>query len=138
MIAGVHRLPLLEEHPIPLQVLLAGVVPLAFGLLTGYLLGVSEGAYTVLSLLAIIGGIGAGFDHLGATAGAKRGVLGGSLFSVGILIAHEIHGAEAKADIPHPAILIVPIFVILGALFGALGGWLRDRGNDRPSPAGHD
>ena len=122
-----HRLPLLEEHPLPLQVFLAGVVPFAFGLLTGYLLGVSEGAYTILSLLAIIGGIGAGFDHHGAAAGAKRGLLGGALFSVGILIAHEIHGAEAKAEIPDPAILIVPIFVILGALFGALGGWLRER-----------
>ena len=122
-----HRLPLLEEHPLPLQVFLAGVVPFAFGLLTGYLLGVSEGAYTILSLLAVIGGIGAGFDHQGPGEGAKRGLLGGTLFSVGILIAHEIHGAEAKADIPHPAILIVPIFVILGVLFGALGGWLRDR-----------
>jgi hypothetical protein len=127
----VHRLPLLEEHPLPLQLVLAGVVPLAFGALTGYFLGTSEGAYLVCSVIAILGGIGAGFDHLGPGEGAKRGILGGTLFSAGILIAHEIHGAEAQAEIPHPAILIVPIFAILGMLFGALGGWLRDRATTR-------
>jgi hypothetical protein len=128
------NLPLLEEHPRSLQIVLAIVVPIAFGALTGYFLGVSEAAYTILSLLAILGGIGAGFDHVGPGAGAKRGVLGGFLFSVAILLAHEIHGADAKATLPDPEVLIVPIFAILGAGFGALGGWLRARslGNTTP------
>ena len=130
-----RHLPLLEEHPPAVRFLLAGVVPVLFGALTGYFLGVSEGAYLLLSVIAIVGGIGAGFDHVGPRAGAGRGLLGGTLFSASILIAHEIHGATAKADLPDPAILIVPLFALLGACFGALGGWLRARTVDRAAAA---
>ena len=120
-------MPLLEEHPRWLQFLLAVVTPVAFGALTGYFLGVSESTYLVLSIIGVLGGIGAGFDHHGAAAGAKRGLLAGTLFGASILIAHEIHGAEAEAHLPEPAILLVAITVALGATFGALGGWLRAR-----------
>jgi hypothetical protein len=119
--------PLLEEHPRSVQILLAIVVPAVYGAVTGYMLGVSEGTYLVMSILGILGGIGAGFDHLGAAAGAKRGVVAGLIFGSAILIAHEIHGATAKADLPHPAILLVVVTTLLGAGFGALGGALRRR-----------
>ena len=71
--------------------------------------------------------MGAGFDHLGAGAGARRGLVAGLIFGGSILIAHEIHGAEAKADLPDPAILLVVLTAALGAGFGALGGLLRLR-----------
>ena len=119
--------PLLEEHPRGLQFVLAIVVPAAFGAITGYFLGVSEITYTLLGIIGIVGGIGAGFDHVGTAAGAKRGLLGGLLFGSFILIAHEIHGADAKAHIPDPEILLVLITTILGCAFGAFGGWLRTR-----------
>ena len=121
------RLPLLSEHPRSIQVLLAVVLPVAFGALTGYFLGVSEVTYLVLSILGVLGGIGAGFDHLGTAAGAKRGLMAGALFGGSILIAHEIHGAEAEAHLPEPAIVLVVITTTLGAAFGALGGRLRQR-----------
>lgn len=119
--------PLLEEHPPALQVVLAGVVPAIYGAVTGYFLGVSEGTYLVLSVIAVLGGVGAGFDHLGARAGAKRGVLAGTIFGAFVLIAHEIHGATAEAHLPEPAILLVVATAVLGVLFGAFGGWLRGR-----------
>jgi hypothetical protein len=119
--------PLLAEHPRGLQILLAGVVPVLYGAVTGYFLGVSEGTYLVLSIIGILGGIGAGFDHLGAGAGARRGVVAGLLFGGSILIAHEIHGADAKADLPDPEVLLVVVTTVLGAAFGAIGGWLRNR-----------
>jgi hypothetical protein len=125
--ATVRPLPLLVEQPRSVQVLLAIVLPALYGALTGYFLGVSEATYLVLSVLGVLGGIGAGFDHFGAAAGAKRGFIAGSIFGGSILIAHEIHGAEAKADLPEPAILLVLITTVLGVGFAALGGWLRER-----------
>lgn len=127
--------PLLSEHPRSLQVALAGIVPAVYGAVTGYFLGVSEGTYLVLSVLGIIGGIGAGFDHLGASAGAKRGLLAGSIFGAAILIAHEVHGATAKADLPDPEVLLVVITALLGMAFGAAGGRLRARGSTTEAAA---
>jgi hypothetical protein len=119
--------PLLEERPRGVQVLLAVIVPGVYGAVTGYLLGKSESAYTILGLLAAIGGIGAGFDHLGAAAGMRRGALGGLIFGAALLIGHELEGSAAKADIPSPGILLLVITVVLGVAFGALGGYLRSR-----------
>jgi hypothetical protein len=123
--------PLLNEHPRSVQVLLAVILPAAYGAVTGYFLGVSEGTYLVLSILGVLGGIGAGFDHLGAREGALRGVLAGLIFGSSILIAHEIHGATAKAHLPEPAILLVVLTTLLGAAFGALGGYWRERAMSR-------
>ncbi len=123
--------PLLKEHPRWLQILLALVLPAAYGALTGYFLGVSGGTYLVLSILGVLGGIGAGFDHMGAATGLRRGIVAGLIFGSAILIAHEIHGAKAKADLPDPEILLVVITTGLGAAFGALGGWLRERATTR-------
>lgn len=119
--------PLLTSQPRSLQILLAVVLPALYGALTGYFLGVSESTYLVLSVLGVVGGIGAGFDHVGAAAGAKRGVLAGSIFGASILIAHEIHGADAEAHLPEPAILLVVITTVLAIGFAAFGGWLRGR-----------
>lgn len=102
-----------------------------YGAVTGLFLGISESTYLVLSIIGILGGIGAGFDHLGASAGARRGVVAGLLFGGSILIAHQIHGADAKADLPDPEILLVVITTLLGAAFGAVGGWLRGRAMSR-------
>lgn len=123
--------PLLKEHPRWLQVALALVLPAAYGAVTGYFLGVSEGTYLVLSIIGVLGGIGAGFDHMGAAIGLRRGIVAGLIFGSAILIAHEIHGATAKADLPDPEILLVAITTGLGAAFGALGGWLRERATTR-------
>ena len=119
--------PLLKNQPRWIQITLAVIVPTLYGALTGYILGTSETGYLILALLAAFGGVAAGFDHDGAGAGAKRGVLGGLLFGAGILIAHEIDGAEAKADLPDPAILLLLFTVIPGVALGALGGRLRGR-----------
>jgi hypothetical protein len=118
---------LLVEHPRWLQALLVVVVPAVYGAITGYFLGVSEGTYLALSIIGIVGGIGAGFDHVGAVAGAKRGVIAGSVFGAAILIAHEVHGEDAEAHLPEPAILLVVLTTVLAICFAAFGGWLRER-----------
>ena len=119
--------PLMSEHPRGLQVVLVGVVPAIYGAITGYFLGVSEPVYLVLSILGILGGFAAGFDHLGAAAGARRGIVAGLVFGAFILIAHELHGADAKAQLPEPAILLVVLTTVLAIAFAAIGGWARGR-----------
>jgi hypothetical protein len=126
---------LLSEHPRSVQVLLAVVLPALYGAATGYFLGVSEATYLILSVIGVLGGIGAGFDHLGVAAGARRGIAAGLIFGGSILIAHEIHGAEAKADLPDPEILLVVITTGLAAGFAAFGGWLRERAARRAETA---
>lgn len=137
--------PLLSEHPPIVRFLLAGVVPAFYGAITGIFLGISEPVYLVLTVLGVVGGIGAGFDHLGISNGARRGLVAGAVFGSFILIAHEIAGTEAEARLPEPAILLVVITTVLGAVFAALGGWLRaraerraeaSRGRDVPGPLG--
>jgi hypothetical protein len=119
--------PLLSQYPRPIQFLLAVALPALYGALTGYFLGVSEPVYLVLSLIGVLGGVGAGLDHMGAAAGARRGIVAGSVFGAFILIAHEVHGASAKAHLPEPAILLVLITTGLAIAFASLGGLIRER-----------
>jgi hypothetical protein len=116
---------LLRERPLPLQAVAAAIVPAIFGGITGWVLGVNEAGYVVLSLLGIGGGYFAGFEHEGAKTGAVRGLLGGSLFGASILLVHQATGAEPKAHLPHPEILLVAITTAFGVGLGALGGRRR-------------
>jgi hypothetical protein len=127
--------PLMSEHPPAVRFVLVGVVPAVYGAITGLVLGWSEPVYLVLSLLGILGGFVAGFDHLGAAAGARRGLLAGALFGAFILIAHELSGEAAEAELPKPAILLVVITIVLGVAFAAAGGALRQRMERRAQPA---
>ena len=95
---------LLRSRPIGMQVLLAGCVPLAFGALCGWLLGVNKTAYLIAAVpVAIVGGFLAGLEHESGSEAAIRGFIGGSLFGGGILILHEATGKAAKVKLPHPA-----------------------------------
>ena len=118
---------LLRERSHGLEMVLVIVVPVVYGAIVGILLGVSEPAYAITSLLGILGGFVAGLEHEGALEGFYRGILGGLLFGVAILTAHGIADTEPKAELPDPEILLVVITGVAGALLGALGGWLRVR-----------
>jgi len=116
---------LLRSREVPLQVVLAVVVPAAAGALAGWLLGVNEIAYIVISILALAGGYGAGLEHAGAGEGAIRGVLGGSLFGAVLLGVHHATGEEPTAELPHPEVVLVVITALIGTVMGALGGRRR-------------
>lgn len=119
--------PLLSERSRSAQIVLGVIVPAVYGAVTGIFLGISEPVYLVLALAGLLGAIGAGLEHRGAAAGARRGLLAGAVFGGAILIAHEIAGTEAKAELPDPAILLLVVTIGFGVLFAALGGWLRVR-----------
>lgn len=104
---------------------LAGLVPIVFGAICGWLLGINKTAYLICSLLAIAGGYLAGQEHDRAGEGALRGLVGGALFGGAILLVHEATGKSAKANLPHPEIILVAITVVAGVILGAMGGRRR-------------
>ena len=116
------------------QLLLGIVIPAVFGLITGFMLGASEIGYLLLSVLGILGGYVAGLEHRRVEEGVIRGANGGLLFGVFILVGKEISGAEPKAHLPSPEILLVVITVVAGALLGALGAWTRARRREQTTP----
>jgi hypothetical protein len=126
--------PLLSERRRSIQILLAVVVPAVYGAITGVFLGISEAIYLVLSIAGILGGVGAGFEHRGPAAGARRGALAGSLFGGWILIAHELTGAAAEAHLPDPPVLLVLVTTVLAIGLAAIGGWLRERAERKAAP----
>jgi hypothetical protein len=132
----VRELPLLASRPPSLQILSAIVAPIVFGLICGIALGISGALYGILTVLAILGGIGAGYEHYDAAEGAARGLAGGLLFGTFILFGHAVAGNRAKASLPDPHALLVVLTVIGGVGFGALGGALRRRQLRRAEVAG--
>jgi hypothetical protein len=117
--------PLFRERPRSTQVVLGLVVPTALGAVAGILLGVSATAYWVIGLIAFVGGILAGFEHSDGWDGADRGLVGGTLYGTGLLVAHAIAGTDAKVELPGFAPILVVFTAIIGMLLGALGGRVR-------------
>jgi hypothetical protein len=129
--------PLFRERPRSVQVILGLVVPTALGAVAGVLLGVSATAYWVIGLIAFVGGILAGFEHADGWDGADRGLVGGTLYGTGLLVAHAIAGTDAKVSLPGFAPVLIIFAAIIGMLLGALGGKIRGSAMQRrglPAP----
>ena len=123
--------PHLLERPPGMQIALAVGGPVVLGAICGILVGVSEVAYTALSLLAIVGGIAAGYEHPSGDEGAVRGFCGGIVFGTLIVAVSAVSGMDPKAQLPHPPGFLPVLTTILGIVFGAIGGWLRSRHDRR-------
>jgi hypothetical protein len=119
--------PLLAERPPALRLPLIIIPALVLGFIAGATLGVSPAAWAIVNLVAIAGGIGAGFEHDGAAEGARRGALGGLAFGLALVLADALVVDDREATIADPAILQVVVTTVAGALLGALGGLLRRR-----------
>ncbi len=118
---------LLSERPRNAQVALAYVVPFVFGAIAGVALGISAGLYWGLAALAVAGGVLAGMEHETRWEGARRGLIAGSLFALGILLAHAATGAEEKVSLGSFPPFLVVIDAIIGMLLGMLGVKLRGK-----------
>jgi len=103
----------------------AMVLPILFGVLTGWVLGESEGGYTALALLGILGGFFAGLEHDYPIDGVYRGMLGGLLFGSSILITNGLIDKAPKADLPDPEVLLIAITAGAGTILGWLGARSR-------------
>jgi hypothetical protein len=116
------------ERPFWLQVAGGIVVPMVFGILSGFALGWNEILYIVMAgPIAILGGFLAGVEHRGTDEGVLRGAIGGLVFGSFILIGHEIMNNEPKADLPDPQSGLVFVTALGGAILGGLGARYRKR-----------
>jgi hypothetical protein len=128
-----HLPPLFFDRPLWLQVVGGIVVPVVFGLLTGFTLSVNEILYYAMAgPLAILGGFLGGIEHRGADEGFVRGAIGGLVFGSFILLGNEIlNPAEPKAHLPDPQVGLVFATTLFGAILGGLGGHWRMRQDRR-------
>jgi hypothetical protein len=128
--------PLFEDRPFWMQLVGGIVIPVAFGILTGIVLGWSEVLYYVMAgPIAIAGGFVAGTEHRAVDDGAVRGAIGGLIYGSFILIGHEIANNEPKAHLPDPQGGLVFATTLGGAILGALGAYLATRRERGRSPA---
>jgi hypothetical protein len=121
----------LLDRPLPMRVLLVVVVPGAVGLLAGYLLGQSKVLYLAMQVVVIIGGYIAGFEHRSGREGAVRGFVGGAFYGGGILLMHELTGDPAKVKLQHPALILIGITAVVGAVLAAFGAAARRQREER-------
>jgi hypothetical protein len=127
---------LLRDRPRPVQVLLGGVIPAIFGAIVGVVVGVSAGAYWALAVVAAVGGVIAGFEHRDGWGGADRGLVGGFIYGVFLLLAHAAAGTHAKVSLGSFPPLLAVVTAIIGMFLGALGGriarGMRERAGTAP------
>jgi len=126
--------PLLLERPVPARIALGLAVPSAFGFVCGVALDTSQPLYIVLIVIAAIGAVLGGFEMYGSGQGALRGVVGGTLFGLFLLLAHELVSGDATVKLPHPAILYLIFTILPGAALSAWGGRLRLEYDERDEP----
>jgi hypothetical protein len=132
-----HTPTLFRDRSRTFQVIVGGVVPLLFGAVVGIVVGVTSGGYWALAALAALGGVLAGLEHRDGWGGADRGLVGGALFGLGVVVAHAIAGTHAKVSLGSFPPFVIVIDAIVGMLLGALGGRLARSLRRRPGAALH-
>jgi hypothetical protein len=125
--------PLLDSLPRPTQVQLVVGGPLLLGMVTGFFLGIEAAAYWALTGVAVAGGLAGGLEHRTLRSAALRGVVAGTLFGAGVLVADAVSTDSPLAELPSPPILLVPLSAAIGAGLHALGAAARRR-RESPTP----
>jgi uncharacterized membrane protein (UPF0136 family) len=115
----------LLDRSMAARVVLVVVIPVVFGLITGYFLGHSKTVYIALNILAGIGGYIAGFEHRSPREAAVRGVIGGAFFGAGILLMHQITGDRTVIHLTDPKIVLIGFTAGFGAILAAFGAGAR-------------
>jgi len=135
----VEQIPLFEDRPVALQIAGGIVVPMIFGLVTGFALAWNEVVYLILvGPVGIAGGLLGGAEHRGGDEGFVRGLIAGLVFSSFILLSLELMNDEPKAETPDPQAGLVFFITFVSGGLGAVGGGYRARLESRRegSPAG--
>jgi len=126
---------LLRDRPLPVQVVLGGVIPAAVGAVQGVLIGVSPAAYWAVAVVAAVGAVVAGFEHRDGWGGADRGVTGGAIYGTSLLIVHGLVGTHAKVSLGSFPPLLAVLTAIIGMLLSAAGGRIARLQRERAGTA---
>jgi hypothetical protein len=126
---------LFRDRSRPAQIVLGGVFPAVLGALAGVLVGVSAGAYWAVGAVAGIGGFLSGFEHQDGWGGADRGLVGGFIYGVALLVAHAIAGTDAKVSLGSFPPLLAVVTAIFGMFLAAAGGRLARLRRERAAAA---
>jgi hypothetical protein len=119
--------PLLSERVPAVRVVLLYVLPVIGGLAAGATLGLAVWAWAVANVIATVGGLGAGLEHSDLAGAARRGVTGGVLFGLGVVVADALVVDDRVAALASPAILQLLVTGIAGTLLALAGAALRAR-----------
>jgi hypothetical protein len=120
------------DRPVMLRVIGVIVVPLVFGLFSGWMLGASKPVYIGTQILAAIGGYIAGWEHRSGREAAVRGLVGGLVFGGGILLMHELTGDKETVKLPEPAIILLAFTGGIGAILASFGASARATREAKP------
>lgn len=115
------------ELPRAIQVQLAAIGPLLFGLVCGFVLELNAAAYWTASALSAIGGLMGGTEHTGTRPAAFRGTAAGACFGLGVVIAHAASDRAARAPLPSPVVALILITAAAGGGLAAVGALLASR-----------
>jgi hypothetical protein len=125
---------LFRDRPRSVQILLGGVIPAVAGGVAGVLVGVSSGAYWAFGALAAVGAVVAGFEHQDGWGGADRGLVGGAIYGIALLVTHAIVGTHATVSLGSFPPLLAVVTAIAGMLLSALGGRIARLQRERRAP----
>jgi hypothetical protein len=117
-----HRIVMFRDRSRPAQIVIGGVIPAAIGALAGVIVGISVDAYWVIAVLAGLGSVVSGLEHQDGWGGADRGLVGGFIYGVALVVAHAIAGTHAKVSLGSFPPLLAVVTAIAGMFLCALGG----------------
>src|SRR5437588_10514839 len=119
------------QLPRPIQVQLAAIGPLLFGLVCGFLLEINAAGYWVASALGVVGGLVGGTEHSTTHTAALRGAAAGTCFGLGVVVANAASKGRPLAPLPSPPVLLIVVSAVAGTGLAAAGAWLSSRRADR-------
>jgi hypothetical protein len=123
-----RKLPtLFESRPVSMQVVLAVVVPAVLGAVAGLTLSPLPGLYIAIQVVAALGGIVAGLEHRRYGQAALRGLGAGLCYGIPIYVLYKVLGGNAHHLIGQRPVLLPLITAVFGALFAAIGCFIRSR-----------
>jgi hypothetical protein len=115
------------ELPRAIQIQLAAIGPLLFGLVCGFVLELNAAAYWAASALSAAGGLAGGTEHTAIRSAATRGTIAGACFGLGIVLANAASDRPALAPMPSPIAALILITATAGGGLAAAGAVLKSR-----------